>query len=332
MNTTRSECLSPLFIALGTPLCSTFPRLLFLLLAALTYGTMAHSQDWVTNGLVVFFRFSGDFYGEPGYGGYASPEPALLSWDRFGAPTNAIGFSTADYAMDSASHHPGGEVTLTYSCWVFAERILSERQCLFSVASFNWLVGPIIANTRSGLALAPGVSNLFIVYTGEGNDFATPNPVLEINEWHHVALTKSARTIQVFLDGEWVAGGFTQPGQNVPRRGDLYLGRNGNTPGEQFYGRVDELRVYSRALSAAEIRQLYALETLPRLGILREQGGLRLHEMNLFVGTNYQLETSRDLLLWSDWGPAFQPGLSGSGSQLLTFTNANAFWRFKSVP
>ena len=57
-----------------------------------------------------------------------------------------------------------------------------------------------------------------------------------------------------------------------------------------------------------------------------------LQALNLFVGTNYQLEISDDLLRWNDWGAPFQSSLSGSSSQLLMVTNANAFWRFRSVP
>ena len=313
-------------------LCRALPRLWLLLPVALSCATPVRSQDLLTNGLVIFFPFRGDFYDESGYGAYASPKPATLLWDRFGAPTNAVGFSGADYAVDRVSWHPGGEVTLTYSCWVFAERIVPERQCLFSVASFSLFGGGILPNTRSGVALDPGSSNLFIVFTGAGNDFTSPQPVLRTNEWHHLALTKNSQAVQMFLDGELVARGFTQSGQSVPSRGDLYIGRNGNTPGEQFYGRLDELRVYRRAFSAPEVRQLYTLEAFPRLNILREQAGLRLQALNLFVGTNYQLEISDDLLRWNDWGAPFQSSLSGSSSQLLMVTNANAFWRFRSVP
>jgi hypothetical protein len=64
------------------------------------------------------------------------------------------------------------------------------------------------------------------------------------------------------------------------------------------------VRLYSRALSAREVRQLYGYERnlLPNLSI-----GVKTIRLTLFlqVGTTNQLDLSTDLRTWSPYGPPF---------------------------
>jgi hypothetical protein len=77
----------------------------------------------------------------------------------------------------------------------------------------------------------------------------TANPV---NAWTHVALTYDGSALRLFVNGTQVAtrsvGGTIQSSTNP-----LWIG--GNQPyGEYFTGLIDEVRVYSRALSATEVQ------------------------------------------------------------------------------
>lgn len=309
-------------------------KLLLSLLLTFFCLPAVHSQTWVTNGLVTFFPFRGDFVGDPAVGGYAQPSGAgaYLLWDRLGTPTNSTGFfGGGEYAVQETSKHPSQQVTLTYSCWVKPARIGQARQCLFSVASMD-LAGNILPNTRSGLALSPGQSNLFLVYTGQGNDVISTQAAIGTNQWYHLALTKTSQSVALFVDGKPRGGGSTQAGQRVPFRGDLYIGRNGSIAGEQYYGSLDELRVYNRALSSTEIRELYELESALRLSIRPDQDGVRLDAANLLIGTNYQFQISHDLSDWNDFGSPFQLNFWSTTSQMAAITNTSAFWRLKSLP
>ena len=69
--------------------------------------------------------------------------------------------------------------------------------------------------------------------------------------WHHVAATFDGMTRTIYLDGV-VVGSDMPTGHNVPDGRNFQIGTTFNV--EHFDGQIDEMRIYDRALSAAEIR------------------------------------------------------------------------------
>lgn len=95
-------------------------------------------------------------------------------------------------------------------------------------------------------------------------------------EWHHLAMTRNADTVQLWVDGESVAEGATPQG-SITRGGEL-LGIDGFFLGQRLdginrlAGALDDIRLYDVALSSAEIRSLADGET-----VLAADDDLRLH-------------------------------------------------------
>ncbi len=87
-------------------------------------------------------------------------------------------------------------------------------------------------------------------------------PVISDTNLHHVAVTKSGDTLVFYGDGvgtTWAPQTFGVPFQFTTQaaigvRSDC-LGRAGN---RSFYGTIDEVSFYNRALSADEIGAIYA--------------------------------------------------------------------------
>ena len=70
--------------------------------------------------------------------------------------------------------------------------------------------------------------------------------------WSHLAMTYDGAQLRVFVNGAQVVS-QPQTGAIVPTGSPLWIG--GNSPyGEYFNGRIDEVRVYRTALTAAEIQ------------------------------------------------------------------------------
>jgi len=92
-----------------------------------------------------------------------------------------------------------------------------------------------------------------------GNFTATGNTTISVNKWIHVVAVRTGSSgvypITFYYNG--VADGTTNidrdPGSNQTSR----IGRAGALNGEIFNGSIDDVRIYNRALSASEIRQLY---------------------------------------------------------------------------
>jgi len=75
---------------------------------------------------------------------------------------------------------------------------------------------------------------------------------LPLNTWSHVAASYDGSTLRLYVNGVLVAS-TPQAGSIDPAPGPLRIGGN-SVWGEYFTGRIDEVRIYSRALSAAEIQ------------------------------------------------------------------------------
>jgi hypothetical protein len=83
---------------------------------------------------------------------------------------------------------------------------------------------------------------------------ATP---LTLNAWHHIAgvYNGPGRTLDVYLDGRLdngpLVGAVTS--QQRSSRAGVSIGRRNNEAGYEFAGTVDDVRIYSRPLTQAEI-------------------------------------------------------------------------------
>jgi len=80
------------------------------------------------------------------------------------------------------------------------------------------------------------------------------NKKIELNKWHHVAFTRNVDgQFKYYLNGECIAEG------NFPftyKTSELRIGKSQNTWWSPFIGIVDELRIFPRSLSEAEIYKI----------------------------------------------------------------------------
>lgn len=80
-------------------------------------------------------------------------------------------------------------------------------------------------------------------------------PGIGINQWYHICGTHDGSTARIYVDGQEVDStpGAPAIGSTSPV---MYIGGRSGTAGDSFTGEIDDLRIYNRALSAAEISLL----------------------------------------------------------------------------
>jgi len=101
---------------------------------------------------------------------------------------------------------------------------------------------------------------------------------------------------------------------------------------ETFLGRLDDFRIYNRALSSNEVQQLYQYESTPQVALLQ---AVSPSFSNLSLGTNYQLQVSTNLNgSFTNCGSAFTATNSSmTYPQFFNVANWNQlFFRLQVVP
>jgi hypothetical protein len=85
---------------------------------------------------------------------------------------------------------------------------------------------------------------------------------VNFGEWSHIAATYNRWVARLYADGvevcsRWTWGALAMP--EVPFTLSGYLDDSGEIV-DEITGRLDDVRIYARALSATEIRQVAGLE------------------------------------------------------------------------
>lgn len=180
--------------------------------------------------------------------------------DRFGCLNSALDFDGIDdyVDMDTLDFYP----ELSISFWV-KFRDLSKR-----TLPYNAMCGP---DLRGGMGVfLENVSSEFRFYAGNDcnrfpaeyqiSDF--PSSDLIENSWHHIVVTYSSSTeMQIYLDGQLVqaeTAGIPSSYISLPQ----FLGTDPRHPGTNYNldGALDELYIFDKVLSAAEVEELYTVD------------------------------------------------------------------------
>ena len=134
---------------------------------------------------------------------------------------------------------------MTLEAWVRPEALGTSWRTALVKEQSNALAYALYAHTNFG-----GPSGH--VYTRDADRRARAAAVLPLASWSHVAATYDGSTIRVYRDGTEIAT-ETVTGAITASSGPLRIGGT-QLWSEWFEGMIDEVRVYNRALSVAEIK------------------------------------------------------------------------------
>jgi hypothetical protein len=118
-----------------------------------------------------------------------------------------------------------------------------------------------------GKAVGAATDNSYALYLNNGRltfhssnyqGAITPSTVIAANTWYHVAIAKSGTVSKMYVNGSVVGSSTTAPETVAYDTKPLLIGADNDGQGAAYYfaGQIDELRIYTRALTAAEITPL----------------------------------------------------------------------------
>jgi WD40 repeat protein/formylglycine-generating enzyme required for sulfatase activity len=211
-------------------------------------------------GLVAYYPFNGNAKDESGNGQQVIVFGTTPWIDRFGNPGSAYKFDGADDYI----RYEGGIIRSQPFTWAVWFKSVNPR-----ATDMQYLITQ--AEDPGGNGLSPDLritdTLSFRVYddaTGGHIMFASKNVPLAANTWYHAVITSTAggdRKLYVNgqLDGVATGKPFGQFCNNT------YFGVRGglNLDEGVFNGSIDDIRIYNRALSEAEVKALYDYESKP---------------------------------------------------------------------
>jgi hypothetical protein len=212
----------------------------------------------------------------------AAPPPELVAWYKFdetggtsaadssgnpaGGPANLVGGTsfvtgkkTRALRLDGASGFaqlPSGLVSNVQSCTIAGWVNIAANKPWARIFDFG-------SGTGSYMFLTPqsGAGGIrFAITTGGAGaeQQISTTAALATGAWKHVAVTLTPSTGILYVDGVEVArGSITLNPSSLGATAGNFIGKSqfGNDP--LLNGQVDELRIYSRALSPTDVRTLF---------------------------------------------------------------------------
>ena len=143
--------------------------------------------------------------------------------------------------------------------WVYLTAEPSTAGHIFQVTSQ--------AKTDDDFDLQIQTDNQLYFYTDTGTFTVYPGP-LPLNQWQFLAVTFVAgSTRSIYLNGQLVAS--STAGAHSVNNTALWIGNNPVFGPRLFQGRLDEVAIFNRALSASEIGAIYAAaQASPTLSLI----------------------------------------------------------------
>lgn len=177
--------------------------------------------------------------------GMANPSTSASGWTahRFG---NGLAFDGTNDYVQMASPWYASATGLTLSFWMY---VINATGAILSIASSVGSGTPALLFQRDSASTAR-----WYFPAGAPTPYRITQTVLA-KQWYHITITYDGTTWAVYKNG--IPDGSTATGLGANASTYMFLGAGYNAGGVYTSGNIDNVRVYGRALSQAEISELY---------------------------------------------------------------------------
>jgi pimeloyl-ACP methyl ester carboxylesterase len=221
-----------------------------------TLSTFAQAP---TNGLVAYYPFNGNANDEsPSHLNNGTVNGAILTSDRKGLANSAYNFD----GSSSISANLGSDLSTTentLSVWLVISGSGNSNPRIVGV-------GPSGTPGQNYALILDGTGNprRLEYYSGQGggiNLFST-STLSNSTEWKHITATFKNNVARFYINGVFDSQANGTNGLSTFSSSILQIGRSiSGTDG--FNGKLDDIRIYNRALTDTEVQALYQAEAPP---------------------------------------------------------------------
>ena len=228
--------------------------LVFILLLFITN----YSNAQISSGLVGYWTLdegSGIVANDSSSSGNNGTISGSSSWSTGKIGNSAFSFNGTTNYIDAGSGSASllnfGMGSYTVSSWINLSNSNAEKT----------IIAKIEANESLGWSLRiQGSSANIWVRSGTTSYTSSNNATIPLNTWSHIVavVDRNQNRIFTYLNGTLIGSGVSISGFGSFDTGtDLFIGDERASAINRFSGSLDDIRIYSRALSASEITDLY---------------------------------------------------------------------------
>ena len=208
---------------------------------------------------VAAFRMNGNAASLSGtvYSGTLSGDTSsgnFVSGGQFGSYWNATG--TRHLTTNSTSIVPGGSYSLSF--WYKSNNTGQNNKRVLTVKGATTSSGWNNYNNSMGFYTGSGVATSSQATASVVRVAQIPDAQINDNTWHHVAYTVAAsNSWTIYLDGAAYSGAVSGEGRSFNSGSRFAVTTYDGNDGYNSICGIDQVRLFSRILTAAEIQDLY---------------------------------------------------------------------------
>jgi prepilin-type N-terminal cleavage/methylation domain-containing protein len=201
----------------------------------------------VANGLVGWWNFNGNSNDSSGKGFNGTNYSVTATIGQNGQANSAYSFNgSSSYITLPNTAAITGNNPYTLSAWIQLNDLTTHHGIL---GWGSWGTSNTVTAFRT--QNESGIIGLRVYWWG--NDLAGSAPFIADGNWHLALTEYDGSTRKIFVDGVMVSSDNTSNNNAIAN--DVAIGRTDGV--EYFAGSIDDVRIYNRALSNAEIQSLY---------------------------------------------------------------------------
>lgn len=293
----------------------------------------------IDSGLVAKYYFNGNANDESGNSNNGTVNGATLTTDRFGNANSAYSFDGInDYISLPAFNNNPSVNDFTVSLWA---KMISHNINFWLGQGRSYLIdmrGDGAASENSfcmTIDTMQGINSEIHHYidwpTGGCTEFAIPI-ASPISHWVHLVYKRQGSTLYAYINNQLLTTSYTDPGCGVsPKTDPLSLlngGRIGNynTSNDPYYwfnGSIDDIRIYNRALTDADITSLYNENNCSNMPTVSISGLNSTYSIGSSPATLTGTPSGGTFYGVGITGNTFNPSIAGTGNHTIVYVYNN---------
>lgn len=246
-------------------------NVIFLCVMALFFGSVSIASPALMDKLVAYYPFNGNANDGSGNGLNGTIYGATLAEDRFGNFNNAYYFdgvnnNIIELPSNEIKSLLDGSTAFTAAVWIYNDGPGDPYRNILRICDTGGdsrgLMFRIGASSMSGSY--PNRLEVLLGTIGYQSQHIVSATDISTDYWMHLATVYDGSNLWLYIDGEAPSTIYRQgveTSNGVAQTGLLTMG---NSPAyisayntENFNGKIDDIFIYDRALSASEINELY---------------------------------------------------------------------------